>query len=176
MKAMSISEALQYVKKQLQPKINDVLANEVFDAVANAQRQTVYDVVYSRQTSKYQRRMDDGGLSDMEHNLIYDTSAIKYGVLYVENITPPNRFLNGVNGDMGYSSTYPEDSIVRLVEYGIYNPHGYGYDYWPDAKAAPFIAGTRRAIKIGVTPGGHSVTTATAALKTGLKRRGVSIS
>ena len=174
MKAMSISEALKYVKKQLQPKINDALTHEVLDAVADAQRQTIYDVVYSRPTKRYERRMDEGGLSDMEHNLIFDSSAVKYGVLYVENITPPNRFLNGVNGDMGYSSTPFDETITRLIEYGIYNSRGYGYDYWPDAKAAPFIAGTRRAIATGVTPGGHSVTTAVTALKKGLKRNGVS--
>ena len=174
MKAMSISEALQYAVKQLRPKINDALEHEVLDAVADAQRQTIYDVVYSRPVKKYQRRMDEGGLSDMEHNLIYDSSAIKYGVLYVENITPPNRFLNGVDGKMGYSSTPFDETITRLVEEGIYNSRGYGYDYWPDAKAAPFIAGTRRAIKTGVTPGGYRVTTAVDALKAGLKRRGVS--
>ena len=34
MKAMSISEALQYAVKQLRPKINDALEHEVLDAVA----------------------------------------------------------------------------------------------------------------------------------------------
>jgi hypothetical protein len=172
MKAMSISEALRYANQKIRPMVNDALGGEVLDTVADVEHAKIQSEVYDKYKPKhYKRRGDRGGLSDMEHNLAINNASLKLGALYVENVTPPNPFNNGVgvrpiDGVGGYSSTTPDEPIAGLVERGTYNPNGYGYDYWSDAFARPFIEKTRAALRGGK---------ARQALAEGLRRNGLTV-
>jgi hypothetical protein len=172
MKAMSISEALKYANQKLRPMVNDALSGEVLDEVADVEHAAIQSEVYDKYKPKhYVRRGARGGLLDTEHNLVINNASLKLGALYVENDTPPNPYKNGVSlrpidGVGGYSTTPGDESIAGLVEYGIYNPSGYGYDYWPDAKARPFIEKTRKVLRGGK---------AAKALAEGLRRQGLQV-
>jgi len=154
----SISELMAYV----QEAIDDALTNEVFEIVKDTEVEVIDETVYSQPTSgTYRRRHSGGGLGDPS-NIVIDGGAASKGVLAVSNETPANPFLNGVDG--AKSSTPSGSHIARLVEEGISNSGGYGYDYW-DGKARPFTANT-----VDKLQGSGEIKDA---LRSGLARQGI---
>lgn len=157
----SVADLCSYLQKA----VDSALTNEVFETVKEVEQSTIQEEVYNKYTPQnYKRRRYDGGLI-ADENIVIDGNTAKNGILIVKNITPPNPYLNGVSGA---KSTTPEDSTTPyLVEYGVYNPNGYGYDYWKKPRKRPFVARTIDELQ---TSGACKV-----ALKNGLKRQGITV-
>lgn len=161
---MKINKMLGKLQKQLEPKIDSALSKEVLQAVSDAEGKVLYNEVYRMPTSgRYERRWDNGGLLDPDNV----QGRVTAGTLAVVNVTKPNPYLNGINRYDGLSTTPGFASLAGIVERGVYDPYGAGYDYWEDAKARPFAAKTVEDLK---KSGAHVM-----ALKEGLRRRGVKV-
>ncbi len=161
---MTLSDALGKISKQVSAKIDDALKKEVLQAVSDAEGKALYETVYRMPTSgRYERRWDDGGLLDPDNI----QGSVTDGTLTVVNVTKPNPYLNGINRYGGVSTTPSSASLAGIVERGVYDPHGAGYDFWKDAEARPFTAQTAEDLK---KSGAH-----VAALKKGLRRQGVKV-
>lgn len=144
---MTIKDALAKAKRSISPQIDKALNEDVAEAVKRRESHVINEVVYDALTpASYQRRggmfgryAGGEGLGDivnMEHKVIG-------GVLSVTNETPPNTYLNGRNPSDGMTTT--AKPIARLVEDGIYNPDGYGYDY-TYVKPRPFTKETIKSL------------------------------
>lgn len=161
---MKLDTTLRRLQEQLAPKIDSTLTKEVLQAVSDAEGKAIYDEVYSMPTSgRYTRRWDNGGLLDPDNV----QGSVANGTLAVVNVTKPNPYLNGINRYDGLSTTPGSASLADIVEHGIYDSHGAGYDYWKDAEARPFTAKTAEDLK---KSGAH-----VAALKKGLQRQGIKV-
>lgn len=161
---MKLDKMLGKLQEQLAPKIDSALSKEVLQAVSDAGGEVLYNEVYRMPTSgRYERRWDNGGLLDPDNI----QGSVTDGTLTVVNVTKPNPYLNGINRYGGLSTTPGDASLAGIVEHGIYDPHGAGYDYWGDAEARPFTAKTVEDLK---KSGAH-----VAALRKGLQRQGVRV-
>ena len=161
---MGLEKMLGKLQKQLALKINSALSKEVLQAVNDAEGKVLYEEVYRMPTSgRYERRWDNSGLLDPDNI----QGSVTDGTLAVVNATKPNPYLNGVNRYGSVSSTPGSASLAGIVEHGVYNPHGAGYDYWRDAEARPFTAKTAEDIKRSCA---HA-----SALRKGLQRQGVKV-
>lgn len=161
---MKIDKMITKLQQQLAPKINAALSREVLQAIIYAECKAIDDEVYSMPTSgRYTRRRDNGGLLDPSNI----QGRVTDGTLEVVNVTRPNRYLNGVSHYDGLSTTPGSASLAGIVEHGVYDPHGAGYDYWKVAEARPFTAKTAEDLK---KSGAHIV-----ALKKGLRRQGIKV-
>lgn len=145
--------------------VDSALTHEVYDAVKQKEQDVIQEEVYDRyKPVHYKRRGSKGGLI-ADENIVVDGGVAKKGILIVKNITPPNPYLNGVSGE---KTTTPMSSTTPyLVEYGIYNPSSYGYDYWSRARKRPFTARTMEELK--------SSDDCREALKKGLERQGITV-
>ena len=102
------ADLMAYLKKA----VDESLTNDVFPVIRDEEVEAIKDIVYSMDTSGYyQRRYDFGGIGD-PYNIVIKGDAAKNGILSVINITDPNPYLNGRNGDRA--------------------------DYWSRPKARPF--------------------------------------
>lgn len=161
---MEINKVLGKLQKQLEPKIDSALSREVLQAVSDAEGKVLYNEVYRMPTSgRYTRRWDNGGLLDPDNV----QGSVIDGTLAVVNVTKPNPYLNGINRYDGLSTTPGSASLAGIVEHGVYDPHGAGYDYWRDAEARPFTAKTVEDLK---RSGAHVT-----ALKEGLHRQSIKV-
>lgn len=161
---MGLEKMLEKLQQQLVPKIDSALSKEVLQAVSDAEGAAIYEEVYRMPTSgRYGRRWDNGGLLDPDNV----QGTVTDGTLAVVNVTEPNPYLNGINRHDGLSTTPGSASLADIVEHGVYDPHGAGYDYWTDAKARPFTTKTVENLK---KSGAH-----VAALRKGLQRQGVKL-
>lgn len=159
---MGLEKMLEKLQKQLAPKIDSALSKEVLQAVSDAEGKVLYNEVYRMPTSgRYERRWDNGGLLDPDNI----QGSVTDGTLTVVNVTKPNPYLNGINRYGGVSTTPSSASLATIVEHGIYDPHGAGYDYWEDAVERPFTTKTVEDLK---KSGAH-----VAALRNGLRRQGI---
>lgn len=157
----SVSDLHAYIQKA----VDSALTTEVYEAVKEAQQEAIQKEVYDKyQPMNYERRKYNGGLI-ADENIVIVGGVAKNGILIVKNITPPNPYLNGVSG--AQSTTPLSSTTPYLVEYGISNPDGYGYDYWSKPKARPFTARTLDDLQAS----GACKT----ALKNGLKRQGIAV-
>jgi len=128
---MSVSKKLQQVLAQVQKAVSDTLAGEVLAEAQVAVVQNVETVVYGRYTpQEYERRGDNGGLSDMG-NVV--GTMVSPTHLQVTNITPPNP-VNGTT-DKDLTATVEEGLTYN---YDYYNPGNRRHDYW--ASPRPFMA------------------------------------
>lgn len=161
---MGLEKMLEKLQKQLVPKIDNTLSKEVLQAVSDAEGKAIYEEVYRMPTSgRYERRWDNGGLLDPDNV----QGTVTDDTLAVVNVTKPNPYLNGINRYGGLSTTPGSASLADIVEHGVYDPHGAGYDYWEGAQARPFTAKTAEDLK---RSGAH-----VAALKKGLQRQGIKV-
>lgn len=154
---------LTELHEYLQKAVDSALTNEVYQAVKEKQQEVIQEEVYDRyKPAHYKRRKSNGGLIADRNIIIYGAVA-KNGILIVRNITPPNPYLDGVSG--ARTTTPMSADTPKLIEYGIYNPSGYGYDYWSGAKKRPFTEKTIEELQ--------SSDDLKIALKDGLKRQGI---
>ena len=89
--------------------------------------------------------------------------AAKNGILSVINITDPNPYLNGRNGDRATVSK----NLPYLIEHGRGGSGDPGYDYWSRPKARPFTETTIERLQASGK--------CTQALKRGLMKKGITI-
>ena len=153
------------LRKYLQKAVDSALTHEVYEAVKQKEQEVIQEEVYDRyKPVNYKRRGSKGGLI-ADENIVIDGGVAKKGILIVKNITPPNPYLNGVSGE---KTTTPMDSTTPyLVEYGVYNPSGYGYDYWSGARKRPFTMRTMEELE--------SSDDCREALKKGLESQGITV-
>ena len=145
--------------------VDSSLNTEVFEQVKQTELTAIKEDVYEAyKPSAYVRRSANGGLGDESH-IVKVGGAAANGILAVANITPPNPYLNGLNSTGGISTTPSGSTTPALIEFYIYSPTGYGYDYWRWGKARKFTEGTINRLKAS----GGCVT----ALKQGLLRQGI---
>ena len=155
-KFRSTKELLKY----LQSTIDEVLTEDVFPVIQEAEIDTIMEVVYSQKTSGYYRRRGDAeGMGD-PYNIEIQGGVAKNGILSVVNVTVPNPYLNGANERGGYASQ--NKHLPEVIE------HGKGYDYWKKPKKRPFTAKTIERLQ--------SSGECTTALKNGLRSRGIDVS
>ncbi len=153
------ADLIAYIKKA----VDKSLTEDVYPVVQQAEVETVDEVVYSQKTSGfYRRRGEYEGIGD-PYNIVIKGDVAKNGILSVINITLPNGYLNGENGDR---ATMNKD-LPYLIERGRSHPGDPGYDYWKKPKARPFTAKTIERLK---ETGEH-----VAALKAGLKKQGITV-
>ena len=153
----SVPALIAYVKKN----IDSALDNEVFEVVKDTEIQSVNEVVYDAYSPKsYRRRRNHGGLSS-ESNVSKVGGGAHNGKLIVENITPTNPFLNGVDASRGLSRSGSGPVLAGIVEFG------YGYDYWRDSFAREFIYET--ILRLQASDSCRN------ALKSGLLSRGIPV-
>lgn len=125
----SVPALIAYVKKN----IDSALDSEVFDVVKETEVQSAKEVVYGAYSPKsYKRRGSRGGISS-ESNVSKVGGGAHDGKLIVENITPTNPYLNGVDASRGLSRSASGPVLAGIVEFG------YGYDYWRGSFAREFI-------------------------------------
>lgn len=143
--------------------VDTALTTEVFPIIQKEELQAIDDVVYSQPTSGYYRRRGEyEGMGDPD-NIIIKGGAARYGILTVANVTIPNAYLNGVNGDLATTNK----NLLYLIEYGRSQSGDPGYDYWSKPKARPFTAVTIERLK--------SSGACTTALKKGLIKQGIAV-
>ena len=139
--------------------IDEVLTEDVFPVIQEAEIDTIMKVVYSQKTSGYYRRRGDAeGMGD-PYNIEIQGGVAKNGILTVVNVTVPNPYLNGANERGGYASQ--NKHLPEVIEYGK------GYDYWKKPKKRPFTAKTIERLQ--------SSGECTTALKNGLRSRGIAV-
>lgn len=162
---MTISDALRKISRQLAPKIDAALTQEVFEAIRIEEVATIQEVVYGGYTPhRYRRRNKNDGLGDPS-NVQIKGGAAKGGKLSVVNTTPPNP------GGCGRTRMVTVDkSLPSLVEYGQ-GYHGYTYDFAEYGgnylAPRPFTEKTIEHLKESKT---HIT-----ALKNGLRRQGMKV-
>ena len=140
----------------LKNAVDKSLTTDVFPVVKQEEIDSINSTVYSQKTSgQYQRRGNNGGIGDA-NNIVINGGAANNGILSVTNITKPNPYLNGVNGQKA--------TINKNLPYVIES--GKGYDYW-QGKARPFTEKTIENLK--------EKQSCTAALKKGLIKQGISV-
>ena len=148
-----------YLKKA----VDESLTNDVFPVIRDEEVEAIKDIVYSMDTSGYyQRRYDFGGIGD-PYNIVIKGDAAKNGILSVINITDPNPYLNGRNGDRATVSK----NLPYLIEHGRGGSGDPGYDYWSRPKARPFTETTIERLQASGK--------CTQALKRGLMKKGITI-
>ena len=139
--------------------IDEVLTEDVFPVIQEAEIDTIMEVVYSQKTSGYYRRRGDAeGMGD-PYNIEIQGGVAKNGILTVVNVTVPNPYLNGANERGGYASQ--NKHLPEVIEYGK------GYDYWKKPKKRPFTAKTIERLQ--------SSGECTTALKNRLRSRGIAV-
>lgn len=90
------ADLMAYLKKA----VDESLTNDVFPVIRDEEVEAIKDIVYSMDTSGYyQRRYDFGGIGD-PYNIVIKGNTAQNGILSVINITDPNPYLNGRNGDI----------------------------------------------------------------------------
>lgn len=154
---MPVFKNMKDVRKYLQKKIDDALANDVFEAVKKVELENITDVVIDAYSPTAYARRDARGIEDPAN--IVAAPPID-GVLEVENCT-------AFNPDYGTKNT--GRGLVGLIENG-YGWQGYRYDYPYNrkfTKPRPFISHTREDLQNGLQ---H-----VHALKNGLRKRGIKV-
>ena len=115
------ADLMAYLKKA----VDESLTNDVFPVIRDEEVEAIKDIVYSMDTSGYyQRRYDFGGIGD-PYNIVIKGDAAKNGILSVINITDPNPYLNGRNGDRATVNK----NLPYLIEHGRGGSGDPGYDY-----------------------------------------------
>ena len=157
---MSTFSSLQDLTRYVQDNINEVLEDEVLDAVRTVMLRHVEADVYDKYSPReYVRRREDGGLSDPD-NIVSDLASD--GVVWIGNSAE-------------FSQNPPSDNygweLSGLVEFGD-GWDGYYYEYQisgrPYMQPRPFISNTRQELK--------STKPHIAAMKKGLQSRGIKCS
>ncbi len=145
---------LKDIESYLRQKIDEVLSDEVSKEVVKTESQQVKTVVYgNKEPSVYQRRKDNGGLSDIR-NMV---SIVKDGILEVKNITEVNPIKKS-DGSY-FNNAFPTDyGLAEIVEYG--NKNG-------------IIANPKRPFTQATKDDLEESKKHIEALKRGLKKRGV---
>ena len=153
------ADLMAYVRKS----VDRALTEDVFPVVQETEADTIVDVVYSQPTSGYYRRRGEyDGFGD-PYNIVIKGGVAKNGILSVVNVTVPNPYLNGVNGEFATTNK----DLQYLIEFGRSRSGDPGYDYWPKPKARPFTAKTIERLEASGA--------CTTALKNGLKRQGIAV-
>lgn len=157
---MTLAQQLDRIAAKLAPKIDNVLAHEVADAVREEESATIKETVYNAYTPKlYRRRGDLDGLAD-PYNL---EATVKNGVLSVRNVTEPNP-----GGTMNDARVTTGKHLDELIEFG-HGGVGGSYDFPTHSanfmKARPFTKETVERLKKNKA---H-----VKALRDGLKRLGI---
>jgi hypothetical protein len=153
---MAAAKNFQQLFNQIQQKITRVLEDDSQGSVQGVARDTMRDMVYQEVYSpydpvEYQRRMDDGGLSDVENMeaMVYDGDT-----LIITNVTiADNPVQEGETGRF----------IAPVVESG----RGYFYDFPYSGVPRPFVAKTREELE---RSGKH-----VKAMKQGLEKQGLKV-
>ena len=140
----------------VQEKIDNSLSKEVYQTVAENEKESIEDTVFTFTPETYQRR-DEYGLDDSQNM----TDNVKDGVLSVENTA----FFNN-----DYDSTSFGFGLPSLIENGNGdNGNYYDYPYGKNAriflKPRPFIEHTREKLR--------ESDDLSNALKNGLNRQGI---
>ena len=151
-KFKSVKEAHAYITEQLTKKVDETLADEVFDAVRDAQIVTIRDEVYSKyEPNTYGRRNESGGLADP--NNIQMEKQPQNGVLSVVNVTKPNISRGSYGGNKRNFARVVRNasrkSLPELIEYGHGDP--YRYDFVTDGtymQPRPFTETTITMLRI----------------------------
>lgn len=150
---------LNNLLKHIQTKvIPDVLADEVYDVVVNTESKMVHREVYAKyQPFIYDRRGDEGGLSDPRNHIAtfaYDSNEVR---MFVQNTT---------------TGKWNNQYIAGVIEYGHDNGYGeYDYPFNRDGTATrflkprPFIRKTKEELR--------SSSAHVKAFKDGLNKRGI---
>lgn len=129
---------------------------EVERIMAEVMVQSVIDVVYGSYTpTQYERRMDDGGLSDPRNMGITDYGIDGNGNVFI-------RFENLTEGEDSLQGKYITDTIVEGRKEDWNNPNG----EWSEPR--DFIAETAKRLR-------DNPTELINAFKSGLKSKGFSI-
>lgn len=126
-------------------KIKKAMVTTVASEVKQLESQNIQGIVYGSYNPKiYQRRMENGGLSDVNNMQHAVTSGGNMVVLTVDNITTSNQSYNPNDKD--------PFQLAGLVEYGDGN--GYGeYDYKSSSdylNPRPFIRKTKEDLENGM--------------------------
>lgn len=109
---------------------NDLLASipAIVDEMKEIEREVIEEVVYNQyEPREYQRRMDEGGLTDkdnMQEVIVNKSNGVD---IIVTNITRGNSAYSGAEG-------YTKGCISDIIEEG----NGYGYDLDSYIGARPF--------------------------------------
>ena len=115
------ADLMAYLKKA----VDESLTNDVFPIIRDEEVEAIKDIVYSMDTSGYyQRRYDFGGIGD-PYNIVIKGDTAQNGILSVINITDPNPYLNGRNGDRATVNK----NLPYLIEHGRGGSGDPGYDY-----------------------------------------------
>lgn len=157
---MPTFSSLQDLTRYVQDNINEVLEDEVLNAVRTAMLRHVEADVYDKYSPReYVRRREDGGLSDPD-NIVSDLASD--GVVWIGNSAE-------------FSQDPPSDNygweLSGLIEFGDGWDEYYYEHPKPNAaflKPRPFISNTRRELK--------STKPHIAAMKKGLQSRGIKCS
>ena len=153
------ADLMTYLKKA----VDESLTNDVFPIIRDEEVEAIKDIVYSMDTSGYyQRRYDFGGIGD-PYNIVIKGDTAQNGILSVINITDPNPYLNGRNGDRATVNK----NLPYLIEHGRGGSGDPGYDYWSRPKARPFTETTIERLQASGK--------CTQALKRGLMKKGITI-
>ena len=108
------ADLIAYIKKA----VDKSLTEDVYPVVQQAEVETVDEVVYSQKTSGfYRRRGEYEGIGD-PYNIVIKGDVAKNGILSVINITLPNGYLNGENGDRATTNK----DLPYLIERGRSHP------------------------------------------------------
>lgn len=147
-----------------QKAIDMALTADVFPVVQKEELTAIDDVVYRKKTSGYYtRRGHYEGIGD-PYNIVIKGGAAQNGIMAIVNETLPNKYLNGIGGDLATT----DKNLPYLIEYGRSEVGDSGYDYWiEDVRARPFTATTIKRLQAS---GAHRD-----ALKTGLIKRGIAV-
>lgn len=146
---MALQEEYLAILAKINQAIDGALEAEVADALKAEVRRSVETNVYDRyQPTAYERRRDDGGLSDTDNYVTYTESIGNEHTLFLDSITADNHYTG--NGSR---------KITDVVETGK------GYSYWEDAFPRPFM---EKALEQGLADGSLEN-----ALYNGLQRQGI---
>ncbi|MBO5970931.1 MAG: hypothetical protein J6S14_20840 [Clostridia bacterium] len=148
-----IFSSVAALKVHIEKQVAKVLANEVADVVRDVQKEAIEEEVYGvyPRTVKYDRRKDNGGLSD-EDNMLAD---VKGTVLRIRNVTRPNDEYDAYDtqfADDGCERSYVFD-LPALIEYGDAGAVGYTHKHssMPSGptflEPRPFVARTREELQ-----------------------------
>jgi hypothetical protein len=161
-KVNSIAEALKLVRENVQ----STLFEEVAQTIKEVEIKHVNEDVYSREPSGiYNRRYSHGGIGDIANLEQYVEHGANSDTLGISNNTKFNPYINGVNGDLGFSrnSGY---GLEGLIEHGD-GWNGITYDWAEGEPARPFIQNSINDLKASKE---H-----VRALAEGLRKRGLDV-
>ena len=124
---------IELLLKDVQSDIEDVLMNEVMDAVRDVEMEHVRNDVFSVYNPSIYMRRSSGGIDDPENV----KGTVKNGVLTVRNDTPFNTDYNSRNKGIG---------LAYMIEEGGNSEHDYEYGFRsieaPFSQPRPFIQNT----------------------------------